>query len=154
MKRFVYILTLCLPIAQGMNLAVGAERSPADQPQITLRAHGVMNYEGYSLYLKGVRKIHKDFQRHYPHIRLVPATGLTIPGGSGDITPLIQIAGDIPPEVMHVDFRRSDTYVRNKFLYPLDKYIERFVGREISGGHLMNLDEYLDRLRRLPGFEK
>ena len=58
----------------------------------------------------------------------------------------MQIAGDIPAHVMYVNFRNSDTYIRNKFLYPLDKYIEEMLGQDVTNGQNMELDEYLAEL--------
>ena len=54
-----------------------------------------------------------------------------------DIVPLMQIAGNIPQEVMYVNLRQSATYIANKFLYPLDKYVEKTAGVEIKDSYLM-----------------
>lgn len=51
-------------------------------------------------------------------IRLVPFSGLKVEGVESD---LMAIAGGSPPDVLYVNFRKSDTYIRNGFLYPLDK---------------------------------
>ena len=69
------------------------------------------------------------------------------------MVPLMQIAGDIPAHVMYVNFRQSDTYIRNKFLYPLDKYIEKTLGLDITNGQNMELDEYLAELAKSPEYE-
>ncbi len=34
---------------------------------------------------------------------------------------LLAIAGGMAPDILYVNFRKSDTYIRNNFLYPLDK---------------------------------
>jgi multiple sugar transport system permease protein len=93
------------------------------------------------------------FRQRFPHIKPVSSQGLVIPGETMDFTPLMQIAGDIAPDVMFVNFRQSDTYIRSKFLHPLESYIEASVGAEIPGGHLLDLRDYLDRLRAAPGYE-
>jgi multiple sugar transport system permease protein len=101
------------------------------------------------------RRIIEEYQKLFPHVRPVPTSGLVIPGRSTmDILPLMQIAGDIAPDVMYVNFRQSDTYVRNKFLYPLDDYLERLAGvKTIPGRHLMKLDEYVARLKAGPHYQ-
>ncbi len=51
-------------------------------------------------------------------VRLHRPTGIQVTGVEGD---LLQIAGGMAPDVLYVNFRKSDTYIRSGFLYPLDK---------------------------------
>lgn len=51
-------------------------------------------------------------------VRLHRATGIRVEGVEND---LLMIAGDQAPDVLHVDFRKSSSYIENGFLYPLDK---------------------------------
>lgn len=51
---------------------------------------------------------------------LTRASGIVAPGGSFDSAPLMAIAGGVSPDIMYVNFRQSDTYIREGFLYPLD----------------------------------
>ena len=55
---------------------------------------------------------------------------------------------------MYINFRKSDTYISNKFLYPLDKYIEQLAGTDIPGGQSLPLPEYLARLRAAPHYQE
>ena len=96
----------------------------AQQDVIRLRAWGVPPKSSGAGNLAKLRVLEK-FQEKFPYIKPVSTTGIKMPGGkTQDMVPLMQIAGDIPPHVMLVVFRNSDTYIQNKFLYPLDKYIE------------------------------
>ena len=47
--------------------------------------------------------------------------GLRVEGVESD---LLAIAGGVAPDVMYLNFRRSDTYIRNGFLAPLDTYLK------------------------------
>lgn len=47
-------------------------------------------------------------------------TGIKVEGVESD---LLAIAGGVAPDVMYLNFRRSDTYIRNGFLAPLDEYL-------------------------------
>ncbi len=47
-------------------------------------------------------------------------TGIRVEGVESD---LMAIAGGIAPDVMYLNFRRSDSYIRNGFLAPLDPYL-------------------------------
>ncbi|MCX6993729.1 MAG: extracellular solute-binding protein [Kiritimatiellaeota bacterium] len=48
-------------------------------------------------------------------------SGIRIEGMSMDSGPLMAIAGGVAPDVVYVNFRQSDTYINQGFLYPLDK---------------------------------
>lgn len=54
-------------------------------------------------------------------IQLYKFSGITIEGAEMDSGPLIAIAGGVAPDILYVNFRQSDTYIRNGILYPLDK---------------------------------
>jgi multiple sugar transport system permease protein len=95
----------------------------------------------------GIRIV-REFQKLHPDVKLVPATGLSAGGNSMDTVPLMQIAGDISPVVIYVNFRQSSTYIDQKFLYPIDKYLEKASGTDIRDGHLMSTAQYVDALRK------
>ncbi|MCK4983861.1 MAG: extracellular solute-binding protein, partial [Victivallaceae bacterium] len=48
-------------------------------------------------------------------------SGISIEGMGMDSRPLMAIAGGVPPDILYVNFRQSDTYILGGFLYPLDK---------------------------------
>ncbi len=93
------------------------------------------------------------FRRRFPGIDPVPTTGLVLPGGrSQDMVPFMQIAGDIPPHVMNVNFRQSHTYISMKLLYPLDHYIEALAGVSLSDGSALPNEDYLTALKQGRGW--
>lgn len=51
-------------------------------------------------------------------VEVEPFTGIKVEGAEVD---LLAIAGGIAPDVLYINFRKSDNYIRNNFLYPLDK---------------------------------
>lgn len=53
-------------------------------------------------------------------VELTRASGITL-NNIGDSGPLMAIAGGVSPDIIYVNFRQSDTYIREGFLYPLDK---------------------------------
>lgn len=54
-------------------------------------------------------------------VELVPRSGIQVEGTGQDAGPLMAIAGGVAPDIMYVNFRQSDTYIQEGFLYPLDK---------------------------------
>lgn len=59
---------------------------------------------------------------HWDHveIQLHRFSGITVQGLAMDARPLMAIAGGVSPDVLYVNFRQSDTYIQQGFLYPLD----------------------------------
>ena len=54
-------------------------------------------------------------------IQLHRFSGISIAGTGMDSKPLMAIAGGVSPDIIYVNFRQSDTYIQQGFLYPLDK---------------------------------
>ena len=150
-KGHIRFLVALLVVVCGAGVAQAEDSE--DDGIIKLRAFGVPSSSGDAVSLANLRVI-EAFSKLHPNIRPVSSTGISMPGGARtmDMVPLMQIAGDIAADVMYVNFRLSDTYVRNKFLYPMDKYIEEMLGLEIANGQNMSKDEYLGELRRSPRY--
>ena len=47
-------------------------------------------------------------------------------------TDLLAIAGGMAPDILYINFRKSDNYIRNGFLYPLDEYYRTLSKEEIN----------------------
>ncbi len=60
-------------------------------------------------------------------IELHSFSGITIEGMEADSGPLMAIAGGVAPDVLYVNFRKSDTYIQEGFLYPLDNPEDSYV---------------------------
>ncbi|MFA6714510.1 MAG: extracellular solute-binding protein, partial [Victivallaceae bacterium] len=52
-------------------------------------------------------------------IQLEQFSGIQVEGVETD---LLAIAGGMTPDILYINFRKSDNYIRNGFLYPLDEY--------------------------------
>lgn len=118
---------------------------PVDEPQkqTILRAWGVPEGSGFGPMYESQLRIMAAFKERHPDVKPMPATGIMIPGRTMDVVPLMQIAGDVSPDVIYVNFRQSDTYIRNKFLYPLDRYVEAAAGIKLTDSHLLSRREYV-----------
>jgi ABC-type sugar transport system permease subunit/ABC-type glycerol-3-phosphate transport system substrate-binding protein len=74
----------------------------------------------------------RRFHELHPNIRLQSSASLQIEGMGMDAAPLMSIAGGTSPDIIYVNFRQSDTYIREGFLYPLDEYFSELSPEEIS----------------------
>jgi len=60
-------------------------------------------------------------------IQLHRFSGITVAGFGMDSGPLMAIAGGVAPDILYVNFRQSDTYIQQGFLYPLDKPEDQYL---------------------------
>ena len=114
-----------------------------------MRAFGVPTGFGSGPVEEGKRAVIELFRQRFPHINPISSTGLLLPGGrQHDILPFMQIAGDMAPDVMSVNFRQSQTYTSMGLLYPLDDYVETLAGVTIPDGHLLDNEQYIAELKQ------
>ncbi|MCP3968706.1 MAG: extracellular solute-binding protein [Lentisphaerae bacterium] len=55
--------------------------------------------------------------------------GIQVEGVEND---LLAIAGGMAPDLLYINFLKSDNYIRNGFLYPLDKYFAQLTPKQIA----------------------
>jgi len=123
------------------------------EDSIVLRAWGTPHPATGSQEAAVARLLIEEFTRRHPGVTPVAPAGLEIPGRS-DVTTLMQIAGDVAPDVLYVNFRSSDTYIRNDILYPLDRYIETSLGLTLTNSHLLSTAAYVEALKESPLYER
>ena len=70
------------------------------------------------------------FMELHPDIRVEGFQGLTAPGLQQEVGPLLAMAGGVAPDVLYVNFRISDSYIQQRFLYPLDDYVAQWAKEE------------------------
>ena len=76
----------------------------------------------------------KAFHKKFPHIKVERATPLQIGGNTRtmDMVPLMQIASNTSPDVIYVNFRKCDTFIRQDFLLPLDRFVDKLSQEELD----------------------
>ncbi len=62
--------------------------------------------------------LYGDFNWQNVEVRPRPFSGIRVEGVESD---LLAIAGGVAPDIFYINFRRSDTYIQQNFLYPLDR---------------------------------
>lgn len=74
-------------------------------------------------------KKYGKFDWNSVELDLVPFSALIVEGVETD---LLAIAGGMAPDIIYINFRKSDTYIRNNFLYPLDEYVRQLPPKELE----------------------
>ncbi len=79
-------------------------------------------------------RVLEQFRQKHPNIILEGTTALRLVDENQlqDIAPLMAIAGGTSPDIISVNFRKSETYINQKFLYPLDEYVEKMSPEEFA----------------------
>ena len=122
-RRLLAISLLCL-----LAGTVGA--APNEQDQVVLRVWKLPLKEDRSVPEKANWAVVQRFMELHPDIKLEGFRGVTAPGLGQEVGPLLAIAGGVAPDVLYVNFRISDSYIQQKFLYPLDEYVEQWKKEE------------------------
>ena len=144
------------------DLQDGGDPSPepniqVHDPEITLRLNReLVPGSGDMPYITEAKAaVYLAFRDRYPHIDAINTRGLILPGSrTHSMVPMMQIAGDIAPDQLLLNFLSTQIYIDKRLLYPLDEYIERLAGVEIENGHLLSTPEYLERLEQGPGWDE
>ncbi|KPJ57727.1 MAG: hypothetical protein AMS16_00920 [Planctomycetes bacterium DG_58] len=101
--------------------------------------------EDTSIAAKCDRAVIRAFRKKYPTIQLSSPTGISIPEMQMDTRPLMAIAGDVSPDVIYVNFRQSDTYIQEGFLYPLDEWVKEMPKAEYDERVLPQVEKVIHR---------
>ena len=95
-----------------------ADTPHTDAPPLRLRVGTFLpSTSGTNVQSQINAEIVRVFQDRHPNIEIAPATGVTVPGLTMDIAPLMQIAGDIPPDLLYVNMRKSESYISQGMLW-------------------------------------
>ncbi|MCD6543791.1 MAG: extracellular solute-binding protein, partial [Flavobacteriaceae bacterium] len=111
-KIFIIVLLLII----SLNLFA--------EDKVILKVFELPDPKRTDAFAKADMAVIKAFKEKYPHIELRSFSGISIEGMDMDSKPLMAIAGGVSPDILYINFRQSDTYIQNNFLYPLDEFIE------------------------------
>ncbi len=118
MRRFpaIYLFLALLFLAPVAVRAKAPER-------VVLKVFELPDPRKTDAYSRANMAVVEEFRRKYPHIELRAFSGIQIENMDLDAGPLMAIAGGVAPDILYVNFRQSDTYIQNNFLYPLDEFL-------------------------------
>lgn len=124
---FGFLVLLVFP-----GLVTGRAEEASDGEVVTVRIFSLPNPTNTNPGNLAAHEVVQRFHELHPHIRLQSATTLQIEGVGMDAAPLMAIAGGTSPDIIYVNFRQSDTYIREGFLWPLDEYIKELPPDELA----------------------
>lgn len=93
------------------------------EPRIALRVQGLPNPASNDPSALAGRRVLAEFRRKHPQIDLVAAEGLSIPNMVTESITVMMVIGGIAPDVIRMNFRSIDSFVRQGVVAPLDEFI-------------------------------
>lgn len=126
---FLCTVFLGFPL-NGLHAAENGKAKTPNQVQehkkIPLRVMGIPDPKKTEPQSKAERAVYQAFLKKYPYVEISQFSGITIPGIQDESKIMLAIAGGNAPDVFtYINFRMSDSYIQQSFLYPLDSFIER-----------------------------
>jgi len=159
MKRFATFAALPRLIFSLMAISflvgTACRAAQTDGPasgQVTLRVYGLPNPGSANPPDVADLRVVQAFEAKNPDIKLKSVTGLKVEGLGSEIGPLMMIAGGISPDVLYVNFRKIDSYVRQGILAPMDEFIAQEEAKTPGWSKERILPQVEDVIRR-PGPE-
>lgn len=159
MKRFVLLGCMLVILLGARSAAAGSIEDRNGQTVIRIRSDVLPDPSDPATAAQAETAAVAEFKRQFPRIfaekyraryeadpekygrhnwsnvtvELERFSGLKVEGAEVD---LLAIAGGVAPDVLYINFRKSDNYIRNHFLYPLDKpedgYLSAMTTEEID----------------------
>jgi multiple sugar transport system permease protein len=120
MKSFNVQCIVLFIMLFGMSLSLCAVK-----PKLVLKVFELPDPRKTDAYSKANAAVVQAFRKQHPEIELRAFSGIKIEDMDLDAGPLMAIAGGVAQDIISVNFRQSDTYIQNNFLYPLDEFIAR-----------------------------
>ncbi len=94
--------------------------------RIPLRITDIPDPKKTDPYSKVSQALFQAFLKKYPYIDVTAFSGISIAGIQDESRIMLAIAGGNAPDVFgYINFRMSDSYIQQNFLYPLDVFMER-----------------------------
>ncbi len=119
-------------IATALAAALLTQIAEAKRVQLTVSSIVLPRDDDMGINGQAQRGVLKAFREKFPDIDVVRSGGATIQGVGIDSAPLMAIAAGISPDVIYVNFRKSDSYIRQGFLYPLDEFMGSLSKAELN----------------------
>ncbi len=69
-------------------------------------------------------RIQAEFLLRHPNVELVRAEGIKLENVVSEVTTVMMVAGGIAPDILNMNFRSADTFVRMGMVAPLDPFLE------------------------------
>ncbi|MBO5680176.1 MAG: extracellular solute-binding protein, partial [Lentisphaeria bacterium] len=134
-------ITFLLP-SNGDEALTTVPQQMTAKKRIPLRLQRVPDPRLTSPRNKAEQAVFQAFLKKHPEVEVSAFSGITIANIQAESEIMLAIAGGNAPDVFtYINFRMSDSYIQQSFLYPLDGFLDR---DRFEGGR----DAYLNSLAK------
>lgn len=138
------LLILAMPSCSSDRGSTVPKRSVAKK-RIPLRLQQVPDPRMTDPRSKAELAVYQAFLKKHPEIEVTAFSGISIANIQAESEIMLAIAGGNAPDVFtYVNFRMSDSYIQQSFLYPLDELIER---DKFQGGTASYMESIAEPIR-------
>ena len=104
---------------------LAAVEPPAGRPRsIRLGVSGLPDPSGTEPTQIAALRIQEEFQRRHPEVDLVPVEGIRLENMVSETTTVMLIAGGIAPDVLKMNFRSAEGFIKQGMVAPLEEFLE------------------------------
>ncbi len=96
----------------------------AKKPKLVLKVQGLPNEASTDPVSIAEQRVVARFQQLHPEIEIQGAEGLRVENMNSEATTMMMIAGGVAPDLIRMNFRSSDTYIRQGIAAPLDELLQ------------------------------
>jgi ABC-type sugar transport system permease subunit/ABC-type glycerol-3-phosphate transport system substrate-binding protein len=93
------------------------------EEKIQLRVQGLPNPSSTAPAEVAAQRVVSAFQTLHPNVELVSAEGLRIPNLVSESVTIMMVLGGIAPDVLRMNFRSLDSFVRQGMVAPMDEWL-------------------------------
>ncbi|MDD3927294.1 MAG: extracellular solute-binding protein [bacterium] len=135
LSTVIIFFTVCLLPATGSLAASGDPVAP--HHRIKLKVFNRVDATSTHITGKADRAVLEAFKKKYPYIDITTFNGLDIDGAS-----LMAVAGGTSPDVIYLNMKGSESYIRQGIVQPLDDLMAEVPSGDIN-------DRYIPGVRRV-----
>ncbi len=96
----------------------------ASEPALVLKVQGLPNDSATDPASMAEQRVVSAFRQRHPGIEIRGAEGLRVENMNSEAMTMMMIAGGIAPDIIRMNFRSSDTYIRQGIAAPLDAFLK------------------------------
>jgi len=129
--RHSYLRLLSLVFVFSLMLSV--RPADAEQERVKLKVFNQVDATSTDIVQKANRAVLDAFKKKYPYVDITTFSGVYL---DMDTAPLMAVAGGTSPDVVYVNMRKSESFISQGIIQPLDDLMAKLPPSEIAGRYI------------------
>lgn len=124
-KRLLILSAVFCFLLPGLPDAIAAGPPDGGKARVRLGVSGLPDPSGTEPMQIAALRIQEEFQKRHPGIDLVAVEGIRLENMVTETTTVMLIAGGIAPDVLKMNFRSADGFIKQGMVAPLEEFLDR-----------------------------